>query len=401
MTLNSHETTAYPRAVRRALWLASLLEVGTLDVQMPEGHIMHFGGKRPGPAAQMHINDLQFARFLNRGGDIGLADAYIAGMWETPDLTAFLALFAANQPVIQRIMANRPLARALQRFQHFLNRNSRSGARRNIHAHYDLGNGFYGAWLDPDMNYSSALYATPQTTLDQAQKAKQLALAHGLGLREGHHLLEIGCGWGGFALFAAQNFGCNVTALTISQAQCDMARQRVFAAGLNDKIKVELRDYRDETGIYDRIASIEMIEAVGEAFWPAYFDQLSGRLKPGGRAGLQAITIDEALFAGYKREIDFIRRHIFPGGMLPTLSGLRTLGTKVNLNIIGERAFGPDYARTLAQWRTRFRAAWPQIARNGFDEPFRRMWEYYLSYCEAGFTIGTINVRQIFFEKPN
>ncbi len=400
MTMIADEMKSYPRAVRRALWLASLLEVGTLDVQMPGGRTLRLGGKWPGPAARITILDLQFARRLGRGGDIGIAEAYIAGMWETPDLTEFLALFAANQPVIQRLLANRPVVRALQRFQHFLNRNSRRGAKRNIHAHYDLGNGFYGAWLDPDMNYSSALYESPQYTLDQAQKAKQMALARGLGLSEGQHLLEIGCGWGGFALFAAQNFGCSVTALTISQAQADLARQRVFAAGLNERIKVELRDYRDETGIYDRIASIEMIEAVGESYWPPYFGQLSGRLKPGGRAGIQAITIDEALFAGYRRDIDFIRRHIFPGGMLPTLSGLRTLATKVNLNIIGERAFGPDYARTLAQWRDRFHAAWPQIARNGFDEPFRRMWEYYLSYCEAGFTIGTINVRQIFFEKP-
>ncbi|MBV1707736.1 MAG: cyclopropane-fatty-acyl-phospholipid synthase family protein [Hyphomicrobiales bacterium] len=391
---------SYNGPVRRALWLASLIEVGTLAIIMPDGSTHHFGGKQPGPAAEIRILDLEFARWLSRGGDIGIADAYIAGMWETPDLTAFLMLFAANQPVMQRLLQDRPLVRALQRFQHFLNRNSRRGARRNIHAHYDLGNGFYGAWLDPDMNYSSALYETPHMPLAQAQKAKQLALARGLGLSEGQHLLEIGCGWGGFALFAAQTFGCAVTALTISQAQFDVARQRVFAAGLNEKVKVELRDYRDETGVYDAIASIEMIEAVGEAYWPKYFAQLSGRLRPGGRAGLQAITIDEALFAGYRRDIDFIRRHIFPGGMLPTLSRLRALGARVNLDIIGERAFGPDYARTLAQWRDRFRAAWPQIAPGGFDEPFRRMWEYYLSYCEAGFTVGTINVRQIFFEKP-
>ncbi len=400
MTMTPETIRSYSAPVRRALWLASMLEVGTLDLIMPDGRTHRFGGKVPGPAAEIRILDLEFARWLSRGGDIGIADAYIAGMWETPDLTAFLTLFAANQPVIQRLLQDRPLVRALQRFQHFLNRNSRRGSKRNIHAHYDLGNGFYGAWLDPDMNYSSALYETPQTPLAQAQKAKQLALARGLGLSAGQHMLEIGCGWGGFALFVAQNFGCDVTALTISQAQYDVARQRVFAAGLNEKIKVELRDYRDETGVYDAIASIEMIEAVGEAYWPKYFAQLSGRLKPGGRAGLQAITIDEALFAGYRRDIDFIRRHIFPGGMLPTLSRLRTLGAKVDLNVIGERAFGSDYARTLAQWRDRFRAAWPQIAPGGFDEPFRRMWEYYLSYCEAGFTIGTINVRQIFFEKP-
>jgi cyclopropane-fatty-acyl-phospholipid synthase len=224
-------------------------------------------------------------------------------------------------------------------------------------------------------------------------------LAERIDLRPGQQVLEIGCGWGGFAEFAAKNFGVDVVALTLSREQCDYAQSRVFAAGLNEKVEIRLQDYRDEKGIYDRIASIEMIEAVGEQFWPAYFRQLHDRLVPGGMAGIQAITIQDRYFDGYRREVDFIRRYVFPGGMLPTPSILKDLGTRFGVPLIGERIFGEDYAKTLAAWRARFRAAWPSLMLLGFDERFRRLWEYYLAYCEAGFLSGNIDVRQMVFAK--
>jgi cyclopropane-fatty-acyl-phospholipid synthase len=297
------------------------------------------------------------------------------------------------------MLSGRPLARFWQIVRHVLNRNTKAGSRKNIHAHYDLGNRFYSAWLDGSMTYSAAIYEPGDNDLAAAQERKYRALADKIAARPGHHILEIGCGWGGFAEFAAREIGCKVTGLTISKEQFDFATERMARAGLSDKVTIKLLDYRDETGQYDAIASIEMFEAVGESYWPTYFQQLRDRLKPGGRAGLQVITIREDSFPFYKREIDFIRAYIFPGGMLPTPTHMRDLGAKFGLPMVGERIFGQDYARTLADWRDRFRAAWPDLTPLGFDERFRRMWEYYLAYCEAGFRSGNIDVRQMVFSK--
>jgi cyclopropane-fatty-acyl-phospholipid synthase len=300
--------------------------------------------------------------------------------------------------MLQSVLAH-PLVRWVQAFRHWLNRNTKRQARKNIHAHYDLGNTFYKAWLDPSMTYSSALFDKGSQDLSAAQMRKYESLAHQIDLKTGHTVLEIGCGWGGFAEYAAKTVGANVVGLTISREQFDYASRRMFEAGLSEKVDIRLQDYRDERGLYDRIASIEMLEAVGEQYWPDYFRQLRDRLVPGGLAGIQTITIQDDLFPQYRREIDFIRRYVFPGGMLPTPSKLKALGQSVGLPLADEKVFGEDYARTRADWRERFHAAWPTLTPFGFDERFRRLWEYYLSYCEAGFLSGNIDVRQMAFTK--
>ncbi len=392
------ETADYPYAVRKVLEFSALVENGRFEIAMPDGRTFSFGGKAAGPQARMNIHDYAFARAFAHG-DIGVAESYMRGEWSTPDLTAFLELFCVNQHAIERLLAGKPFVRLAQMAYHWLHRNTRAGSRRNIHAHYDLGNTFYAKWLDPSMTYSSALDLAPGGNLEQAQERKYRALADALDARAGQHILEIGCGWGGFAEHVARERDCRVTALTISKEQFDFARERVRKAGLGDKVEVRMQDYRDERGVYDGVASIEMFEAVGEAYWPTYFTQLRDRLKGGGRAALQIITIDEQIFPRYRRELDFIRRYIFPGGMLPTRTVLEKLGAAHDLSLVAQRAFGRDYALTLAQWRDRFRAAWPEIVHEGFDERFRRLWEYYLSYCEAGFRSGAIDVRHLVFAR--
>lgn len=390
----------YPWPVRQAFGFAMMLERGSLDLHLPDGQKLRFEGGEPGPEALMIVHDLDFARHLTTGGEVGLSEAFLKGQWESPNLTRFLELFCVNQSVIHRLLEGKPVVRFIQRVRHWLNRNTKAGSRRNIHAHYDLGNQFYSAWLDETMTYSSALFTTQARDLASAQTEKYAALARQIDLQADHHVLEIGCGWGGFAEYAAREIGARVTGLTISKEQFEFATARIQAAGLSDRVEIKMLDYRDETGTFDRIASIEMFEAVGEEFWPAYFRQLRDRLKDGGKAGLQVITIQESLFTGYKREIDFIRRYIFPGGMLPTPTIMRDMGREHGLSLSGELVFGHDYATTLSQWRDSFRTAWPQLTPLGFDERFRRLWEYYLAYCEAGFRAGTIDVRQMVFAKP-
>ncbi len=388
-----------PFVVRKAFGYAVCLSHGRLTATFPNGKRYLFEGTEPGPNAEIRIHDLSFAKRLLEGGDIGFAEAYLAGEWDTPDLTAFLYLFCVNHHAVATLLPGRPIIKWFQRVRHWLNRNTKSGSKRNIHAHYDLGNAFYTAWLDRTMTYSSALYAPGDTDLAAAQTRKYRALADAGGFRTGDHVLEIGCGWGGFAEFAAKEIGCKVTGLTISQEQYDYARQRMFEAGLADKVEIKLQDYRDETGLYDRIASIEMFEAVGEEYWETYFQTLRDRLNPGGTAALQIITIQERLFENYRSEIDFIRRYIFPGGMLPTPTRLDQLGTQHGLTRQATRIFGHDYADTLAAWRTTFREAWPRLTPLGFDERFRRLWEYYFAYCEAGFRSENIDVRQIVYSR--
>jgi cyclopropane-fatty-acyl-phospholipid synthase len=389
-----------PRMVQLALGFASRLRRGTLDVTLLDGRVMRFGGAEPGPAAQMTLHSYGFASKLINNGDIGIAEAYLRGDWDTPDLTQFLYLFCVNHELIQSMLADKPLVRFVQVVRHWFNRNTKRQARRNIYAHYDIGNAFYSAWLDPSMTYSSALYEDDTPDLTAAQNNKYRRLAEAIDLRPGQKVLEIGCGWGGFAEFAAKTFNAKVVGLTISKEQRDFAQKRIQAAGLNDKVEIRLQDYRDERDRYDRIASIEMIEAVGEEFWPKYFSQVRDRLLPGGLAGIQAITIQDSMFQSYRREVDFIQRYVFPGGMLPSPLVLKALGERFGVPVIRERIFGQDYAKTLATWRNNFRAAWPNLKPLGFDERFRRLWEYYLAYCEAGFLSGNIDVRQVVFAKP-
>ncbi len=333
-------------------------------------------------------------------GDIGFAEGYISGDWDTPDLAGLLRAFSANFDGLERLMGGHPVTRALNHLAHALNGNSRKGARRNIRAHYDLGNPFYELWLDPGMTYSSALFTDQDTSLEAAQEAKFHALALAMDLRPEHHVLEIGCGWGGFCEHAARVMGARVTAVTISRAQYDHARRRMFEAGLAERVDVRLVDYRDIEGRFDRVASIEMFEAVGEAYWPDYFSKIRHTLKPGGRAGLQVITIDDDLFEGYRSRPDFIQSYIFPGGMLASETRLKSEVAAAGMTLEVTRRFARDYAQTLMLWRERFEDAWPQIAALGFEGRFRRLWRYYLAYCEAGFGTGRTDVIQVALRAP-
>ncbi|MET0905513.1 MAG: cyclopropane-fatty-acyl-phospholipid synthase family protein, partial [Tardiphaga sp.] len=307
-----------PRIVRMALGFGAHLTRGTLDVTLPNGRRYRLGGREPGPAAAMTVHSYTFASRLINGGDIGIAEAYLHGDWDTPDLTQFLYLFCVNHELIQSMLGNNPVMRLVQVIRHWFNRNTKRQARKNIFAHYDIGNAFYSAWLDQSMTYSSAIFEDGTQDLTAAQHNKYRRLAEAIDLRPGQTVLEIGCGWGGFAEYVAKNYDARVVGLTISTEQRDFARQRMQDAGLADKVEIRFQDYRDERGTYDRIASIEMIEAVGEQFWPRYFAQIRDRLKPGGLAGIQAITIQDKFFRGYRSEIDFIQRYVFPGGMLPS-----------------------------------------------------------------------------------
>lgn len=369
---------------------------GTLTFRTPEGRVAKVGGASPGPEAKLVLNNWKLPGRAIASGTIGVAESYMDGDWESPDVTTLLELFVVNQEAGDKLAGSTSwLLNTLQRLRHWFNDNTRSGSKRNIAAHYDLGNNFYKHWLDPSMTYSSALYSGGANDLESAQNAKYRALARDTGIGPDDHVLEIGCGWGGFAEFAAREIGCRVTGLTISREQLNFARERIAKAGLSDKVEFKFQDYRDETGKYDRIASIEMFEAVGEKYWPVFFGKVRDCLKPGGTAGLQIITINENSYPRYRRQPDFIQRYIFPGGMLPTPQIVKTLGTEQGLAYLRERVFPQDYARTLAEWRKRFWSAWPKIAPLGFDDRFKKMWEFYLHYCEAGFRSEYIDVRQL------
>jgi cyclopropane-fatty-acyl-phospholipid synthase len=387
-----------PAKARMVLSSAMALPRGILKVRIPDGRTLIVGGNAPGPEAELVMHNWRLPGRAFSGGTIGVAESYIDGDWESPDVTAFLELFVVNREAGEKIAGGTKwLVNTVQRIRHWLNDNTRRGSRRNISAHYDLGNAFYQEWLDPSMSYSAALFATGANDLEGAQWAKYRSLARDTGIGPNDHVLEIGCGWGGFAEYAAREIGCRVTGLTISKEQHDFARERVAKAGLADKVDIKLRDYRDETGTYDRIASIEMFEAVGEKYWPLFFSKVKSCLRAGGTAGMQIITINEDAFQTYRKRPDFIQRYVFPGGMLPTPAILKSLGADHGLSTLAERVFPQDYARTLAEWRERFRASWEKIVPLGFDERFKRLWEFYLHYCEAGFRAEYIDVRQVIY----
>lgn len=392
-------TASLPRIMRAAFRFATGLEAGSLTVELPDGEIYRIAGSAPGPSATLVIHDNNFATRLFKRGDIGVAEGFMAQEWSSPDVTGFLELFCVNQGLISQAIENRRGVKLFFKLRGWLNRNTRRGSRKNISAHYDLGNAFYRQWLDPTMTYSSAVFEDGQEDLSVAQTQKYRALATEAGFQSAENVLEIGCGWGGFAEFAAKEIGCNVTALTISQEQFEFAKERVFKAGLNEKVNIKFQDYRDEDGQYDRIASIEMFEAVGEEYWPVFFERMKTCLKPGGTAGLQIITIQDRFFETYRSDMDFIRRYIFPGGMLPSPAVLKSLGDEADLHMVSERIFGHDYAKTLKIWRERFDEAWPTIKPLGFDQRFKYLWRYYLHYCEAGFRSENIDVRQLVFAR--
>ena len=412
MTL-AHESSltalaASPRAFRRLPALADVPIIfrnalrmmarnwmaGELTFVTPKGHELRLEGE-PGPKARIIVRDFRFIRRALAAGDIGFAEGYAAGEWDTPDLTAVLSVFSLNFENLRRVTQGNPVVGVFNFISHALNSNSRTGSKRNIHAHYDLGNDFYSRWLDPSMTYSSAKFAHVGQSLEAAQTNKYRALAQQMDLKAGMSVLEIGCGWGGFAEYAAKEIGAQVTGITISQEQYDFAAKRMFDQGLSDRAEIKLIDYRDVEGSFDRVASIEMFEAVGERYWPTYFNKIHQVLAPGGRAGLQIITIQEALFEDYRRHADFIQKYIFPGGMLPSESRLKAETDKAGLAWTGISRFGQDYADTLAQWAERFDARWDDIKGAGFDEKFRKIWRFYLSYCDAGFRTGRTDVVQL------
>ncbi len=382
--LTLRDTGHLARDTRLVFELLENVHGGMLEMRLPDGSSQLFGEGEHGVTMNVH-DEAMFSQVLARG-DIGLAEAYLDGQWDSPDVTGLLTLLTRNHQALKKAVYGSWRNLLAARVRHWLNGNSRSGSKRNIMAHYDLGNDFYRLWLDPRMSYSSALYrAVDAGDLESAQRAKYRRLLRRLHAEPGQSVLEIGCGWGGFAEIAVEE-GLKVTGLTLSPAQLEWARKRVPEADLR------LQDYRDTSERFDHIVSIEMFEAVGERWWPTYFRTIAQALKPGGRAVIQSITIRDDLFDGYRKGTDFIQQYVFPGGMLPSRSAFRAAAAKQGLTVHGEYAFGKDYARTLAEWRHAFENNWPQIAALGFDEQFRRLWRMYLSYCEAGFLAGNIDV---------
>ncbi len=389
-----------PRYFAQTFRIASELERGRLDFVLDDGRCFRAEGRAPGYVAEIRVHDPDVFARLIREGDLGFCDAYLDGGWSTPDLQAFMDLVHDHNERLYDGFPGMGLVRFYERMRHFLRANSKRQAKKNIAYHYDLGNDFYRLWLDESMTYSSALFTSGQESLEAAQKAKYAAMVDRIGAQPGDHVLEIGCGWGGFCEYAARERGLRVTALTISKAQREYALARMARAGLSDRVEIKLQDYRDERGSYDGIASIEMFEAVGEKYWPVYFDTVRDRLKPGRNATLQIITLQDRRFDTYRKGVDFIQKYIFPGGMLPSPTALRREIARAGLGLVGSFEFGESYSQTLRRWHDTFNARWEDVSKMGFDERFRRMWNFYLTSCAGAFHGGNCDVTQITVTRP-
>lgn len=386
-----------PRTARVLLRLLQHLPQGRLELQVPDGVPLQFGhAKPPALRASARVNDWAVCGAILRSGDIGFAEGYIAGHWDCPDLPALMRLLLANRDAIERLLYGHWWGRLAYRLRHVLNRNSRAGSRRNTRSHYDLGNEFYALWLDPGMTYSGALFSGDATrALEEAQRAKLRRALRQCGVQAGQRVLELGCGWGSLAEMAAGAFGARVTGLTLSPRQLQWAQARLQQAGLAARAQLRLQDYRElDEPPFDAIVSLEMFEALGEAWWARWFAAVARHLRPGGRACVQTITIDEALFERYRRSTDFIQQYVFPGGLLPSAERFRAAARAAGLHIEDEFHFGADYAHTLRHWRTRFHAQAVQVRALGFDARFVRLWDFYLAYCEAAFDSGSTDVVQ-------
>jgi len=394
---DSARPAAVPMAATAVLGLLSRLAVGRLDVQLPDGSMRRFGPAGAAePQASMRLQNWNVCAAALKSGDIGFAESYIAGDWQTPDLASLLRLLVANRDAIESVVYGSWWGSLLHRVRHLANRNSRRGSRKNIHAHYDLGNPFYRLWLDDSMSYSSAWFAGDHTQpLRDAQRAKLRRALAECGVQPGDRLLEIGCGWGTLAREAAGHCGAQVTGVTLSTEQLAWAQQAVARDDLSDRVDLRLQDYRDIADApFDAIVSIEMFEAVGREYWPGFFATVRDKLKPGGRACIQSITIRDDLFERYVAGTDFIQQYIFPGGLLPSPGEFRKAAHAAGLEVVNELAFGADYAETLVRWRERFLAEEPRVRALGFDTRFMRTWEFYLAYCEAAFACGNTDVMQ-------
>ncbi len=390
-----------PRYFSQVFNLANSMNNGRLDFVMPDGRVFRATGKNPGHVAELHVHSDDVFSRLVREGDLGFCDSYIDGGWSTPDLQAFLDLLQSDNEDLYNGFPGMMFVRAYERLRFWLRSNSKRQAKKNISYHYDLGNDFYALWLDDSMTYSSALFKTGQESLEKAQEQKYASMIDQMGAQPGDHVLEIGCGWGGFAEYAAGKRGLKVTGLTISREQYDFAVARIAKAGLSDLVEFKLQDYRDETGSYDGIASIEMFEAVGEKYWPVYFDTVRKCLKPGKNATLQIITMAEARFETYRKSVDFIQKYIFPGGMLPSKGALRAEIDRAGLALRRQIEFGESYSATLRRWHDVFNAKWDEVSSIGFDDRFRRMWNFYLTSCAATFHSGNCDVVQVTIENPS
>ena len=389
-----------PRYFARVFSLVGKLNTGRVDFVLPDGRRFRAEGAKPGPVAEVTINNPDVFARLVREGDLGFSDAYLDGWWTTPDLQAFMDFIHADNDDMYDEFPGMGLVRAWEKARFWLQSNSKRQALKNISYHYDLGNDFYSLWLDDTMTYSSALFSTSQESLENAQVAKYASMIDQMGVQPGDHILEIGCGWGGFAEYAAKERDLKVTGLTISKEQLEYAQKRINNKGLGDKVNLKLQDYRDETGIYDGVASIEMFEAVGEKYWPIYFNKVKQCLKPGKQATLQIITIQDARWEVYRKGVDFIQKYIFPGGMLPSPTVLRQEVAKAGLNVQHSIEFGKSYSQTLRRWFEVFNDQWDTIRDMGFDDRFRRMWNFYLTSCAATFESGNCDVTQITLQNP-
>ena len=390
-----------PRYFARVFDLVGKLNSGRVDFILPDGRRFRAEGSKPGPVAEVKINNPDVFARLVREGDLGFCDAYLDGWWTTPDLQAFMDFIHADNDDMYDGFPGMALVRAWEKARFWFQSNTKRQALKNISYHYDLGNDFYSLWLDDTMTYSSALFNTSQESLEKAQIAKYASMVDQMGVKPGDHVLEIGCGWGGFAEYAAKERGLKVTGLTISKEQLDYANKRIKSKGLSDKVNLKLQDYRDETGVYDGVASIEMFEAVGEKYWPVYFDKIKQCLKPGKQATLQIITIQDARWEVYRKSVDFIQKYIFPGGMLPSPSVLRKEVHRAGLSVQHSIEFGKSYSQTLRRWFEVFNNKWDNISAMGFDDRFRRMWNFYLTSCAATFESGNCDVTQITLQKPD
>ncbi len=376
--------------------ILSNLEFGQLDLTLSSGQTYHFTGRQKGPHADLQLKSRNALDRLLSDGKMGFCEGYMSGDIDSSNLAELVQLAVLHDRHIEEKMAFGKLHNLWRKVQHWRNRNNKNGSKRNITYHYDLGNQFYQSWLDSSMTYSSAIFSEDKETLDSAQRRKYERLARLADIQPGDSVLEIGCGWGGFAEYAACECGAYVDGITISKEQYHFATHRLKQAGLADKTNIQMLDYRDLNKRYDKIISIEMLEAVGEHYWPAYFRTLSDCLKRGGKAALQVITIADHAFQEYKAQPDFIQKYIFPGGMLPSMTALQPPINIAGLKLDQHDGFGLDYARTLERWRERFVASWPELSqKQRFDERFKRMWELYLCYCEGGFRAGMIDVKQL------
>ncbi|MGC6537427.1 MAG: class I SAM-dependent methyltransferase [Candidatus Puniceispirillaceae bacterium] len=390
-------TLRYRIAKNIILKLARRIGVGELHLTFPEGDSHHFKGSKDGPTAQLSIIEPVGLNRIIKDGKMGFCEAYMANQVASNNLVDLVEFAVLNNAYIEEKLQMNKLSWALTKLRHNRNRNSKKGSKRNISYHYDLGNDFYAEWLDETMTYSSAVFDKHTDNLSKAQEEKYRRLAEMADLKAGDKVLEIGCGWGGFVEFAAREYDVHVTGITISQEQFDFANQRIKNAGITDKASIIMTDYRDlESASFDKVVSIEMFEAVGMAYWPAYFDKVADVLKKGGKAALQVITIDDKEFDSYVATPDFIQKYIFPGGMLPSMERIKAPIENAGMALVEAKGYGLDYAKTLEIWREKFLGKWPTIQQNqGFDNQFKNMWELYLAYCEGGFKTGMIDVKQM------